>query len=239
MRPLLAGEDEATSKLSREHAVGTSVKGLVVIAGGKYTTYRVMAKDAVDAAVHGMSTLLDRKVPDSCTEDVPLLGADGYEAVWNQRQMLAASSGIGVGRIEHLLHRYGSLTLELLDLIAERPDLGEPLTGADDYLRAEIVYAATHEGARHLDDAIARRTRISIETFDRGTDVAVEVAELMAGVLGWTKAQRDNEVDHYLKRVEAERESQTMPDDETADAARMGAEDVVPIATTASKAKTA
>ena len=239
LRPLLAGEDEATSKLSREHAVGTSVKGLVVIAGGKYTTYRVMAEDAVDAAVHGMSTLLDRKVPGSCTEDVPLLGADGYEAVWNQRQMLASSSGLGVGRIEHLLHRYGSLTLELLDLIAERPDLGKPLTGADDYLRAEIVYAATHEGARHLDDAIARRTRISIETFDRGTDVAVEVAELMAGVLGWTKAQRDNEVDHYLKRVEAERESQTMPDDETADAARMGAEDVVPIATTSTKAKTA
>ena len=239
LRPLLAGEDEATSKLSREHAVGTSVKGLVVIAGGKYTTYRVMAEDAVDAAVHGMSTLLDRKVPGSCTEDVPLLGADGYEAVWNQRQMLASSSGLGVGRIEHLLHRYGSLTLELLDLIAERPDLGKPLTGADDYLRAEIVYAATHEGARHLDDAIARRTRISIETFDRGTDVAVEVAELMAGVLGWTKAQRDNEVDHYLKRVEAERESQTMPDDETADAARMGAGDVVPIATTSTKAKTA
>jgi glycerol-3-phosphate dehydrogenase len=239
LRPLLAGEDEATSKLSREHAVGTSVKGLVVIAGGKYTTYRVMAKDAVDAAVHGMATLLDRRIPDSCTEDVPLLGADGYEAVWNQRQMLASSSGLGVGRIEHLLHRYGSLTLELLDLIAERPDLGKPLTGADDYIRAEIVYAATHEGARHLDDAIARRTRISIETFDRGTDVAVEVAELMAGVLGWTAAQRDNEVDHYLKRVEAERESQTMPDDETADAARMGAEDVVPIATTSSKAKTA
>lgn len=239
LRPLLAGEDEATSKLSREHAVGTSVKGLVVIAGGKYTTYRVMAEDAVDAAVHGMSTLLDRKIPSSCTEDVPLLGADGYEAVWNQRQMLAASSGLGVGRVEHLLHRYGSLTLELLDLISERPDLGEPLTGADDYLRAEIVYAATHEGARHLDDAIARRTRISIETFDRGTDVAVEVAELMAGVLGWTNAQRDNEVDHYLKRVEAERESQTMPDDETADAARMGAEDVVPIATTSSRAKTA
>ena len=153
--------------------------------------------------------------------------------------MLASSSGLGVGRIEHLLHRYGSLTLELLDLIAERPDLGKPLIGADDYIRAEIVYAATHEGARHLDDAIARRTRISIETFDRGTDVAVEVAELMAGVLGWTDAQRDNEVNHYLKRVEAERESQTMPDDETADAARMGAEDIMPIATTSSKAKTA
>jgi glycerol-3-phosphate dehydrogenase len=232
LRPLLAGEDEATSKLSREHAVSTIVKGLVVIAGGKYTTYRVMAKDAVDAAVHGMATQLDRHAPPSVTEDVPLLGADGYEALWNQRHMIARRSGLGVGRIEHLLHRYGSLVGELLDLVEARPDLGEPLTGADDYLRAEIVYAASHEGARHLDDAIARRTRISIETFDRGTAVAVEVADLMGGVLGWTEAQRANEVDHYLKRVEAERESQTMPDDETADAARMGADDVVPTSTT-------
>lgn len=231
LRPLLAGEDEATSKLSREHAVGTSVKGLVVIAGGKYTTYRIMAEDAIDAAVHGMATQLDRHAPPSVTEDVPLLGADGYEALWNQRHMIAASSGLGVGRIEHLLHRYGSLVSELLDLIVEQPDLARPLAGADDYLRVEIVYAASHEGARHLDDAIARRTRISIETFDRGVDVAREVAQLMGGVLGWTEAQRDNEVDHYLKRVEAERESQTMPDDETADAARMGAVDVVPVST--------
>jgi len=229
LRPLLAGEDEATSQLSREHAVSTGTKGLVVIAGGKYTTYRVMAKDAIDAAVSQMADQLNRMVPESCTEDVPLLGADGFEALWNQRHQLAASSGLGNGRIEHLLKRYGSLALEVLDLIAERPDLAESLTGADDYLRAEIVYAASHEGARHLDDAIARRTRISIEMFDRGTAVAEEVADLMGGVLGWTDEQRDNEVDHYLKRVEAERESQTMPDDETADAARKGAADVVPI----------
>jgi glycerol-3-phosphate dehydrogenase len=232
LRPLLAGEDESTSKLSREHAVSTVVKGLVVVAGGKYTTYRVMAKDAIDAAVHGMADQLDRMVPPSCTEDVPLLGADGYDAVWNQRHLLASSSGLGIGRVEHLLKRYGSLAHELLDLIAEQPDLGDPLTGADDYLRAEIVYAASHEGARHLDDAIARRTRISIETFDRGTEVADEVADLMGGVLGWTAEQHANEVNHYLKRVEAERESQTMPDDETADAARMGAGDVVPVSVT-------
>jgi len=229
LRPLLAGESEATSQLSREHAVSTGVKGLVVIAGGKYTTYRVMAKDAIDAAVSQLASQLDRMVPESCTEDVPLLGADGYEALWNQRHQLATSSGLGIGRIEHLLKRYGSLTLEVLDLIGERPDLAAPLTGADDYLRAEIVYAASHEGARHLDDAIARRTRISIEMFDRGTGVAEEVAELMGGVLGWSADQQANEVDHYLKRVEAERESQTMPDDETADAARKGAADVVPV----------
>jgi len=229
LRPLLAGESEATSKLSREHAVSTSVPGLVVIAGGKYTTYRIMAKDAIDAAVQQMSSLLDRRVPACVTDDIPLLGADGYAALWNRRQALAEAHGLGVGRIEHLLNRFGTLATEVLELIAERPDLAEPLGGADDYLRAEVVYGVTHEGARHLDDILARRTRISIETFHRGTECAEEAATLMAEVLGWSDAHREREVDHYLKRVEAERESQTMPDDETADAARMGAPDVVPV----------
>lgn len=238
LRPLLSGEDAATSQLSREHAVSTAVKGLTVIAGGKYTTYRVMAKDAVDAAVSQLAASLDRRVPECCTEDVPLLGADGYEALWNQRQTLANAHGLGIGRVEHLLRRYGSLVLEVLDLVKEQPDLGKPLTGADDYLRAEIVYAASHEGARHLGDVLTRRTRVSIEYFDRGTVSAAEAAELMGGVLGWSKEQREREIDHYLKRVEAERQSQAMPDDETADAARMGAPDVVPVVKAASQKAT-
>ncbi|MGH3358933.1 MAG: glycerol-3-phosphate dehydrogenase/oxidase, partial [Nocardioidaceae bacterium] len=231
LRPLLEGESEATSKLSREHAVAHSVPGLVVIAGGKYTTYRVMAKDAVDEAVHGLSQVLDRRVPESCTETIPLLGADGFDAWWNQRHALSRSSGIHESRIEHLLGRYGSLIEEVLALVADDPSLGNPIEAADDYLRAEVVYAASHEGARHLDDVLTRRTRVSIETFDRGTSAAADVAGLMGGVLGWDDAQRDREVEHYLKRVEAERESQQMPDDETADAARKGAADVVPIST--------
>ncbi|UYM04229.1 glycerol-3-phosphate dehydrogenase/oxidase [Solicola gregarius] len=231
LRPLLEGESDATSKLSREHAVAHSVPGLVVIAGGKFTTYRVMAKDAVDEAVHGLSQVLDRRVPDSCTETIPLLGADGFDAWWNQRHKLSRSSELHEARIEHLLGRYGSLIGELLALVADDASLGKPIGGADDYLRAEVVYAVTHEGARHLDDVLTRRTRVSIETFDRGTSCAAEVAELMAGVLGWDDAQRDREVEHYVKRVEAERESQEMPDDETADAARMGAPDVVPVST--------
>jgi glycerol-3-phosphate dehydrogenase len=231
LRPLLHGEDEATSKLSREHAVAHAAPGLVVVAGGKYTTYRVMAKDVVDEAVHALETQLDRRVAPCVTENVPLLGAEGYHARWNQRHQLAADHGLHVVRIEHLLGRYGSLADEVLALVAERPDLGEPPGGALDYLRAEVVYAVSHEGARHVDDVLARRTRISIEMFDRGVGAVQEVAELMGEVLGWTEAQRANEVDHYLKRVEAERESQTMPDDETADAARMGASDVVPVTT--------
>lgn len=105
LRPLLAGEDESTSKLSREHAVASPVDGLTMIAGGKYTTYRVMAKDAVDAVVHN----LNRKVPGSITEDVPLLGADGYAAAWNSRELTAERTGLSTARIEHLLGRYGTL----------------------------------------------------------------------------------------------------------------------------------
>jgi glycerol-3-phosphate dehydrogenase len=222
LRPLLYGESEATSQLSREHAVGQTVAGLITIAGGKYTTYRVMAEEAVDAAARN----LDRRVPRSVTRTTPLTGAHGYHALWNQRHDLAREAGLHVARVEHLLQRYGGRATELLDLLADRPDLRAPLPGADDYLRGEACYAASHEGALHLDDVLARRTRISIESWDRGLAAAPVVAELLAEVLGWDEDAAALEVEHYRARVAAERESQTMPDDRTADAARMGAPDV-------------
>ncbi|GIH42017.1 FAD-dependent oxidoreductase [Microbispora corallina] len=226
LRPLLAGESEETSKLSREHVVTHPVPGLVMVAGGKFTTYRVMAADAVDAVAHG----LDQRVPVSCTDQVPLAGAEGYQALWNSRHRLARASGLHVARIEHLLERYGSMIDEVLVLIEDDPSLGRPLNGADDYLRAEVVYAATHEGARHLNDALTRRTRISIETFHRGTAVAQEAAELMAGPLGWDDEQVKREVEYYTKRVEAERASQEQDTDQDADAIRLGAPEIVPVA---------
>ncbi len=222
LRPLLAGESEATSQLSREHAVVSPVAGLVMVAGGKYTTYRVMAKDAVDAVAHA----LPWKVPKSCTDTVPIIGADGFQAAWNQRQARADRAGIHVAWVEHLLRRYGTLTDELLDLVRETPELGEPIEGAPEYLRVEAYYAALAEGALHLDDILTRRTRISIETFDRGQSSARHVAELVAPVLGWDRATIDDEVEHYLARVEAELQSQKEPDDQTADAARLGAPEV-------------
>ncbi len=222
LRPLLSGESEGTSRLSREHAVVSPVSGLTMVAGGKYTTYRVMARDAVDSAVHGMN----RYVPASCTERIPLLGADGYQALWNARETLANRSGLHVARVEHLLGRYGSLTREVLALIEERPALGAPLRGASTYLAAEAVYAASHEGALHLDDVLTRRTRISIEAWDRGLEAAAHVAELVGPELGWDHATAAAEIEHYRARVAAERESQRQADDQTADAARLGAPDV-------------
>jgi glycerol-3-phosphate dehydrogenase len=225
LRPLLAGESESTSKLSREHTVAHPVPGLVLIAGGKYTTYRIMARDAVDAVAHG----LDGKVAPSCTDSVPLAGADGYIALWNSRHALARSSGLHVARIEHLLQRYGSMISEVLGLIAGDAGLGKPLAGADDYLRAEVVYACSHEGARHLDDVLARRTHASIETWDRGLSAAEEAVSLMAGPLKWKSRQVARELENDRARVAAERASQEADTDQDADAIRLGAPDIVPV----------
>jgi glycerol-3-phosphate dehydrogenase len=223
LRPLLTGESESTSKLSREHAVASPVPGLVSIAGGKYTTYRVMGRDAIDLAVH----MLDARVSASVTDVTPLVGADGFRALWNARYRLATESGLHVARIEHLLHRHGSRIRDLLKLVAERPELREPLPEADAYLSVEALYAAAHEGALHVDDVLARRTRISIESWDRGVAAARPVARLMAEVLGWSDAEIDREVTLYEGRVQAERDSQRQDDDQTADAARLVAPDVL------------
>jgi len=225
LRPLLAGESETTSRLSREHVVAHPVPGLVLVAGGKYTTYRLMARDAVDAVVHA----LDWRAPASCTDRVPLAGAAGFQALWNARHRLALSSGLHVARIEHLLRRYGSLAPELLALVAADPGLGRPVTGADDYLRAEIVYAASHEGARHLDDVLTRRTHIAIETPDRGMSALDEIAGLMARPLGWDADAAAREAGHYRAGVAAELASQEAATDAEAGALRDAVPDIVPV----------
>jgi len=222
LRPLLAGESDQTSKLSREHIVAHTVPGLVVVAGGKWTTYRVMAEDAIDEA----AAALDGRIPESTTMEIPLLGAEGYHAAWNKRGKIAKAFGVHKVRIEHLLNRYGTLTDEVLDLIRDDPSLAEPLPGADDYIRAEVVYAASHESALHLEDVLARRTRISIEAWDRGESAAPVAAKLMADVLGWSDDEAEAEVANYLKRVAAERASQLEPDDESADRVRLEAPDI-------------
>ena len=223
LRPLLAGESESTSKLSREHAVAVPSPGLVAIAGGKYTTYRVMGQDAIDAAAEFVPT----RVAPSITEKVPLMGADGYFALVNQTAHVGSHYGLHPYRVRHLLDRYGSLIGEVLAMASEngvvKPELLEPITDAPVYLKVEAVYAVVAEGALHLEDILARRMRISIEYPHRGVDCAREVAEVVAPALGWSAADVDREVETYLARVEAEVRSQTQPDDESADALRAAA----------------
>jgi glycerol-3-phosphate dehydrogenase len=222
LRPLLAGESEETSALSREHAVARVVPGLISIAGGKYTTYRVMAADAVDAGAED----LPRRVAPSCTDLVPLLGADGYFAMRNQVDALAGEYGLHPHRVRNVLNRYGSMIRDVLDPGLLDRTLLATVPEAPDYLMAEIRYAVTHEGALHLEDVLTRRTRISIEYPHRGVACARPVADTVGDLLGWDDATRGREVDTYVDRVAAERESQARFDDEAADAVRTAAPEV-------------
>ena len=221
LRPLLSGESEQTSELSREHAVARPQPGLISIAGGKYTTYRVMAQDAVDAARQDIGG----DVSDSVTEFIPLSGAEGYVALVNQVDRLARKQDLPVWRIRHLLERYGSLVHELFALAENDRTLYEPLPGAEEYLKVEIRYAATHEAALHLDDFLTRRTRVSIETPHRGTESARAAADIVAPVFGWDKDRVEAEVAAYLARVDAELESQQGIADTEANAERLSAPD--------------
>ncbi|QSB16530.1 glycerol-3-phosphate dehydrogenase/oxidase [Natronosporangium hydrolyticum] len=193
LRPLLAGDTDETTQLSREHAVAEPAPGLFVVAGGKYTTYRVMAADVVGAAVAG----LGRAVPPSLTDRLPLVGAVGYEELWRDRRRFARETGLPVPTVARLLRRYGSAITDLVELVRADPTLGEPIPGAEGYLRVEAVYAVTHEGALDLTDVLARRLRAAVETGDGGHAAAEPVSELIAPVLGWDAQTRRTEVARY------------------------------------------
>ncbi|KGA12694.1 hypothetical protein GM50_23725 [freshwater metagenome] len=204
LRPLVANKkDSATTKLSREHTVDRSAPGFVSIAGGKYTTYRVMGKDVIDLA--GIE--LRRLIPESVTEKLPIVGADGYFALVQQAERIAEESGLSVDSVIHLLNRYGSLISEVLEIIKDDPKLAKPLTKDLPYLKAEIYYAASHEGARSVDDVISRRTRLAFEAPHSAVDLAHDVATIIAPVLKWTPKQKKDSVNAYLDLAEREIES--------------------------------
>jgi len=191
LRPLVAaGSDTDTTKLSREHSIDSPLPGMSVIAGGKYTTYRVMARDLIDAAARDLSAALGRPagrsgaVPASRTDRVPLAGADRYAEAWACRREIGEAAGLPTAQVERLLGRYGSDVAVLIEAMAARPELAEPVPGSAGYLGAEVAFACTHEGALGLDDVLARRTRITIETRDRGAAAAPHAAALMAAVHG-------------------------------------------------------
>src|SRR4051812_23125861 len=164
------------------------------------------------ASVDAVGEDLGRHTPPCVTERIPLLGADGYHALANQAESLALDFELPRWRVDHLLNRYGALLYDVLAPVANDPTLLEPVPGAGLYLMAEVRYAATHEGALHLDDVLARRTRISIETTHRGAESARAVAVLLADVLGWDDETREREVLSYVARVDAERLSQEQTD---------------------------
>jgi glycerol-3-phosphate dehydrogenase len=201
LRPLVANNKSATTtKLSREHTVDRPAAGFVSIAGGKYTTYRVMAKDVINRAVIEL-----RKITkDSVTDKLPLVGADGYFALEQQTERIAQESGLDVKTVTHLLNRYGSLVSEILEIIRNDPKLAAKLDEDAPYIKAEILYAASHEGARSVADVISRRTRLAFESANYGVDLAEEVASLISPILNWSSKERKESVAQYRKMVERE-----------------------------------
>ncbi|RUP80704.1 MULTISPECIES: glycerol-3-phosphate dehydrogenase/oxidase [unclassified Kocuria] len=228
LRPLVQpgtkGEETPSTKISREHSVVESAPGLFAIAGGKLTTYRVMAKDAVDAALGKKAA---KRLP-SITDEVALLGAQGWSGLMNQAEHLSRRTGVDQVVIERLLNRYGDETLEMLDAVAEHPELGEPVEGAPRYLAVEIHRAATHEGALDLEDVICRRTHLNYDQRDGGLGAAPAIARIMGEVLGWDEAEQARQVELYTQLHEAERAALRETDENRAQQLRAGAGDPYP-----------
>lgn len=199
LRPLVSTDpDSPTTKLSREHVVDSPAHGFVSIAGGKYTTYRVMSEDAVNEAINHMRKI----VPDSVTETLAIIGAEGYSVLMNQIPRLAQKYEIHESSVEHLLNRYGSLIDEVLEPARSDAELFQEVIPNLPYLKAEILYAVTHEGARSIDDVFSRRTRIAFEAPDQGLSVIDNVADLIAPHLGWSVTQKKASIQEYRAIVE-------------------------------------
>src|SRR5699024_8296795 len=203
LRPLLqpvkkSGGSKGSTKVSREHTVMEVEPGLTAIAGGKFTTYRVMAEDVVDFAIRD-----SQPGRPGLTRSIPVIGAQGYRTLERDKQEIARRHGFDEIRMDRLLFRYGALLSDVLALIDEDESLATPLEHAPRYLRAEVLYAVRAEGARHLADVLERRTRLDYETRDRGVAAADEVAALVGPELGWDEAARAREVETYRNFIAA------------------------------------
>jgi glycerol-3-phosphate dehydrogenase len=230
LRPLLQpGTMDGTepAKVSREHTVASPVPGLTVIAGGKFTTYRVMARDAVDFALGAAGA----SAKPSVTKTVPLTGAVGLKAAESELRALCEGFDWDAALTDQLLHRYGASIRDIAALCETDPSMAVPLEAAAAYLRAEIVYAITHEGALHLDDIMLRRTRLGFEYEAHALAAVDEVSAIAAAHLGWTGRQRQAEVDAYRDAAAADAAAALEPDDANASRIRSAAPGLVPMST--------
>jgi glycerol-3-phosphate dehydrogenase len=225
LRPLLQPElKEGTSsaKVSREHTVASPAKNFVVIAGGKLTTYRVMAKDAVDYALGPLANKWQ-----CITDKLPLIGAKDLSETTAKIPEYAKKYKVDNYFIERLVNRYGSKVTDIFELFDKDPDLKNTIDGGFNYTKAEIVYACQTELALHLEDVMCLRTRLNYETPDSGRKAAPAIAELMGSVLKWDKIRIQKEIDSYKDRITAESVAVKTSNDVDAANARLSAQDIV------------
>lgn len=197
LRPLIAPSGGSTVKASREHRVTVESNGVVRIGGGKYTTYRVMARDVIDAAL-GREAAAKRP---SATADHHLIGAAERPALDRLAAELATVDGVATAHpaaAARLVARHGTQAPALVALGAEL-DLLRPLVPGRPFLEAEVAWAMRHELALSLDDVLSRRLRLSPEMADRGAAVAPRVARIMGSAMGWGESRQALEVESYLR----------------------------------------
>jgi glycerol-3-phosphate dehydrogenase len=202
LRPLVkTGGSGRTADLSRRHRVSPTASGVVTITGGKLTTYREMAADTVDEVVEMLDDRVQGVARHSRTRKLRLRGADGYDAL----------DRLSDPTTSHLANRFGGEARTVLALAESDPSLREPLVAGLPYLRAEAVYAARHEMARSVDDILTRRTRARLLARDASAAAAVDVARLIAPVLGLSEAQAAGQAAEYQRSVDAERDTAQLP----------------------------
>jgi glycerol-3-phosphate dehydrogenase len=199
LRPLVREASTGkTADLSRKHRVTTSTSGLITVTGGKLTTYREMARDAVDVVVDQIADRLGRRVRHSPTARLRLRGAEGWEEQRDRDPWLADRYG-GEGRVVEAM-------------IQADPSLGDPLVPGLPYRRAEAVYAARYEMATTLDDVLSRRTRARLLGRDATAVHAAEIADLVGDELGWAAGERAQQVAAYRRAADREREVPGLPE---------------------------
>jgi len=217
IRPLLApakGADGgvAASATSREHEIWRDRGGLLNIAGGKLTTYRVMAKQAVDAAARALRQEHGVESGRSPTARLPLPGdpAGPWEPFRDRVTSQAVAAGLGADTGEHLARAYGEDAEAVLALVRADPSLGARLVEGHPYVWAEVPHAVRAEMALTLEDVLVRRLHLFYEAADGGLAVAEQVARRMAAEpgLGWTAAETAAQVDAYRSAV---RETRAVP----------------------------
>jgi glycerol-3-phosphate dehydrogenase len=199
-RPLLRGDGESMSDMSRRHALSEGPGGMLTITGGKLTTYRRMAKDVVDRIVSRDG----RRAP--CrTDSIHLGSARPYEDVVAEVAAACVSVGVGGQELaETLVHQHGEAAASVVALAVDT-GLVTPLSDAACHVEAEVVYAARHEGAATLDDVFSRRTRLALRARDAALPAAPRAAALLAAETGRDAAWADAQVASYEAAVRRER----------------------------------
>ncbi len=195
LRPLLAANAQSPSETSREHEIARGPDGILTIAGGKLTTNRRMAEEAVDRVVETLRAAgLERPLAPCTTAARPLPGGGPPPAALGAHEF-------GNDVTARIGGTYGARAGELLAVLADAPELGARIDPELGYLWAEIVHAARHEHARDLDDALSRRVPIFRDARDQGLAVAGRAAALLGAELGWDAARKAHEIEKYRATV--------------------------------------